>query len=183
MPNKSLLTLKQSIKSVAAYASRHSLRLFFITCIAFLSTGALAKPAIKEVERNRVFIDEAFAQWANGETSFFDDVLDENVVWTIKGSSPTAGIYKGRKAFVEQAVRPFAARLSSPVKPVSRQIWAESDYVIARWDGVGVARDGQAYRNSYVWIFRMRNGRAVEVTAYLDLAPYDDVLKRITLPQ
>ena len=28
----------------------------------------------------------------------------------------------------------------------------------------------------------MQDGKAAEVTAYLDLAPYDDILRRIPLP-
>jgi uncharacterized protein len=46
-----------------------------------------------------------------------------------------------------------------------------------------VAKDGKPYRNSYLWIFRMQGGRAIEVTAYLDLAPYDDVLRRVPASQ
>ncbi|GFM82591.1 hypothetical protein PSCICN_32830 [Pseudomonas cichorii] len=129
--------------------------------------------------RNKQIVSEAFDRWAAGGNSFFSEMLTPDIVWTIKGSGPSAGVYRGIDPFIEQAIRPFVSRLSRPVRPVSRQIWADGDHVIIQWDGAGVARDGQAYNNSYAWIFHMRNGKAVEVTAFLDLAPYDDVLRRI----
>jgi ketosteroid isomerase-like protein len=133
-------------------------------------------------ERNREIVIAAFDRWAAGGTTFFADVLTPDVVWTIEGSGPSAGRFSGRELFIEQAVRPFVSRLSSPVRPVAKQIWADGDHVIVNWEGEGVARDGVPYRNSYVWIFRMQAEKAVEVTAFLDLAPYDDVLRRIPAP-
>jgi len=132
-------------------------------------------------ERNRQFITQAFAQWSTGGKSFFDDVLAPDMGWTIKGTSPAAGRYEGREGFMAKAVTPFAARLSSPVRPTVRHVWADGDHVVVHWEGEATAIDGQPYRNSYVWIFRMENLRAVEVTAYLDLVPYDDVIRRIPL--
>lgn len=132
--------------------------------------------------RNKQAVSQAFDRWAAGGNTFFGDILTPDVVWTIKGSGPSAGTHRGVDAFVGKAVQPFAARLSEPVRPVSKQVWADGDHVIIQWDGTGVARDGQPYRNSYAWIFRMRDGKAYEVSAYLDLTAYDDVLQRIPDP-
>lgn len=99
-------------------------------------------------ERNRQFIAQAFAQWAAGGRTFFQDVLSPDVTWTIKGTSPVAGTYRGREAFMTQAVAPFTARLSSPVRPTVRDIWAEGNDVIVHWDGTATAADGMPYSNS-----------------------------------
>lgn len=153
-----------------------------------LSLGALL-PGLAQADanadveaRNKQAVSQAFERWAAGGTTFFSDILAPDVVWTIKGSGPSAGTHRGVDAFVGEAVRPFAARLSEPVRPVSKQVWADGDHVIIQWDGTGMARDGQPYRNSYAWIFRMRDGKAYEVSAYLDLPAYDDVLQRIPDP-
>ncbi|CAH0295919.1 hypothetical protein SRABI70_04201 [Pseudomonas sp. Bi70] len=148
-----------------------------------LLPGLAQADANADVEaRNKQAVSQAFERWAAGGTTFFSDILAPDVVWTIKGSGPSAGTHRGVDAFVGEAVRPFAARLSEPVRPVSKQIWADGDHVIIQWDGTGMARDGQPYRNSYAWIFRMRDGKAYEVSAYLDLPAYDDVLQRIPDP-
>lgn len=141
-----------------------------------------ATPETDMEARNAQIVTEAFDRWAAGGTTFFNDIVASNVSWTIKGSGPSAGTFKGRDVFIEQAVRPFVSRLSTPIRPVSKQVWADGDHVVIHWDGAGVARDGKPYTNSYAWIFRMHNGKAVDVTAFLDLAPYDDVLRRIPGP-
>lgn len=154
--------------------------LIFITLI---NGCANAQTAGSTTERNRQFIVQAFEQWAAGNGTFFQDVLSPDVVWIIKGTSPAAGTYRGRDAFMEQAVAPFAARLAAPVRPTVKDVWAEGDDVIVHWNGTATAADGEPYHNSYVWIFRMENQRATEVIAFLDLVPYDDVIKRISIEQ
>lgn len=132
---------------------------------------------------NKQLIVQAFDKWAAGGTTFFQDVLHDDVVWTIEGSGPSAGEFRGRAMFIDKAVRPFVARLKAPVQPREVQVWADGRHVVAFWKGDAVARDGRDYRNSYAWIFRMRDGRAEAVNAFLDLAPYDDVLRRVKAPE
>lgn len=152
-----------------------------VVLVILLGMGSCSAHANTQVEdRNKQRVTEAFERWRGGGTTFFSDILTPNVIWTIKGSGPSAGVYRGVDAFVDGAVKPFVSRLSRPVRPVSQQVWADGDHVIIQWEGAGVARDGQAYRNSYAWIFHMRDGKAFEVTAFLDLTPYDDVLRRIS---
>lgn len=143
-----------------------------------------AFPATAGTEaHNRQIVEKAFARWASGGAGVFDTLLVNDVVWTIKGSGPSAGTFRGRDEFVARAVRPFLIRLREPVRPVTTRVWADGNHVIVNWDGAGIARDGAAYRNSYVWIFRMTGGKVVEATAFLDLIPYDDVLRRVPLPR
>jgi ketosteroid isomerase-like protein len=148
--------------------------------VAAASTAAVQQD--QEV-RNRTVIRQAFERWAAGGTQFFNEVLSPNIRWTIRGSGPAARTYVGRDVFVREAVTPFASRLRQPLRPTVRHLLAQDDLVIAAWDGVGTAQDNRPYSNSYVWIFRMRDGVASEVEAFLDLIPYYDVLKRIPDPQ
>jgi uncharacterized protein len=147
---------------------------------------AAASPAPSDValaEANRQLVARAFERWAQGGNSFFRDLLSADVVWTIKGSSPVAGTYRGVDDFLNRAVRPFADRMATPLRPTAvHHIWSEADRIAVHWDGEGTAKDGQRYRNSYVWLFRMSGGRATEVVAFLDLAPFDDVIRRIPVP-
>ena len=154
----------------------------FLALALALSANATGGAPANPTEDNRRIVTDAYGRWAAGGTRFFDEVIADEVIWTIKGSGPSAGTYHGREAFMAHAVRPFFARLSTPVRPRHFQIWADGAHVIAQWEGHAVARDGQPYRNEFVWIFRMRNGKAIEVTAFLDLTRYDDVLRRIPSP-
>ncbi len=164
------------------YQTIRSAAFALVTLFGMAVLSSAANADLPTDVRNKQLVTQAFDRWAAGGTSFFTEILSPDVVWTIKGSGPSAGVYKGSQAFVERAVRPFVSRLSTPVRPVSKQIWADGDHVIVQWDGAAVARDGKAYANSYAWVFHMRNGKAFEVTAFLDLVPYDDVLRRIPAP-
>lgn len=155
--------------------------------LAMLAGAALVSPAMASQDtsveaQNRQFITQAFDRWSAGGTTFFTDVLAPDAVWTIEGSGPSAGVYRGRDQLLAM-VRPFAVRLAEPIRPVSKQVWADGDHVIVNWSGTGRAKDGQPYANDYVWIFRMQDGQAVEVIAFLDLAPFDDVIRRIPEPK
>jgi ketosteroid isomerase-like protein len=140
--------------------------------------GGSSEPQ-RRTEDNRRIVTTAFERWAAGSTSFFTDVVAEDVVWRIEGSGPSAGVFRGRAEFVQKAVVPFTSRLSSPVRPIEFKVLADGDHVISHWEGRATARDGREYRNRYAWIFRMQDAKAVEAWAFLDLAPYDDILRRI----
>lgn len=136
-----------------------------------------------QAEHNKQIVMAAFDRWEAGGSDFFNEMLSPDVVWTIEGSGPSAGTYRGRDDFMARAVRPFVKRLLVPVRPVSKRIWADGDHVMINWDGAAVALDGRPYRNRYMWIFRIAGGKAAEVNAFLDLTPYDDVIRRIPIPE
>ena len=48
-----------------------------------IATGAHAQVAASSESRNERTIRQAFARWAAGGTSFFEEVLSPDVVWTI----------------------------------------------------------------------------------------------------
>lgn len=121
---------------------------------------------------NKELLRAAFSRWAAGGSGFFDEVLAPDVAWTIEGSGPAAGTYRGKADFLDRAVAPFARLLATPVRPRVDAIWADGDDVVVQWRGTATTKRGRPYRNSYVWIFRMRDGRATAVTAFLDLPAY-----------
>lgn len=151
------------------------------TAVLFTLLACLTIPA--KAEDNKAIVAAAFERWAAGGSNFFNEVLSPNVVWSIQGSGPSAGTYRGLDDLITRAVRPLTTRLSTPIRPTAKQIWADGDHVIVNWQGEATARDGKPYRNDYAWIMRMEQGRAVQVTAFLDLQAYDDVLRRIPAAQ
>lgn len=136
---------------------------------------------MNDTERNRDLVRHAFAEWAAGGTNFFD-ILDEEVEWTIAGSGPSAQTFYGRQAFLEGGYGPILDRFAEPMKPDVLAVYADGDEVIVRWDGIATMKDGQIYRNSYAWFFRMRAGKVIAATAFLDLPTYDAALAGDPLP-
>ena len=80
---------------------------------------------------------------------------------------------------MDQVIVPFNARLSTPLVPTVRGIYADGDMVIVLWEGAAMARDGKSYENAYSWYLKMRDGKIINATAFYDSIAFDDLWKRI----
>jgi uncharacterized protein len=138
-------------------------------------TGAQEAQVIEQ--RNKEIVRQYFDGWCNGTGNFFD-LLAPEATWTITGTGSTAGTYR-KQALLEQVINPTSARLSTPIVPTLRGIWADGDMVIALWDGAATAGDGRPYRNTYTWYFRMQDGKAIEAIAFLDMQEFNDLWTRV----
>ncbi|MXN50626.1 nuclear transport factor 2 family protein [Shinella sp. AETb1-6] len=126
-------------------------------------------------QRNKAIVEAAFEKWRGG-TYVFAELLAPDVVWTIHGSGPVAGIYRNQKDFVEQASLPLTSRLAAPIMPQVHNIFADGDTVIIRFDGTATTTSGAPYRNQFVWILEMKDGLVVNAEAFLDLVAYQQVV-------
>lgn len=127
-------------------------------------------------EANKAVVQAAFDRWRAGG-DVFSELLAPDIVWTIHGSGPVAGTYRGIEDFTRRASGPLVSRLTGPVIPKVRSIWADGDVVVIRFDGSATTTSGAPYHNQFVWILRMEGGRAVEAEAFLDLAAYQRVVE------
>jgi uncharacterized protein len=128
--------------------------------------------------KNRRTVQTAFDNWRRGGRSVFD-LLASDVKWTIVGNSAVSGTYHNRRDFLDQVVTPFNARLSTPIVPIVRAMYADGDTVIVLWDGAALARDGKTYENTYSWYLQMRDGKIVSATAFYDSIAFNDLWKRV----
>jgi hypothetical protein len=127
---------------------------------------------------NRELVADAFDAWAKGEGSVFD-LLADDMVWTITGTSPLAGTYRGRREFLAQVIAPLSARLAEPIVPTVEAVYGDGDTVVVVWSGHAVARDGKPYDNRYCWIMRVDRDELVEVTAFFDAPTVADLWARV----
>jgi ketosteroid isomerase-like protein len=129
-------------------------------------------------EKNRRTVQTAFDNWRRAAGSPFD-LLASDVKWTIAGMSTVSGTYYSRRDFMDQVTIPFNSRLSTPLVPTVRGIYADGDTVIVLWDGAAMARDGKSYENTYSWYLKMRDGKIVSAVAVYDSVAFDDLWKRV----
>ena len=115
----------------------------------------------------------------NAANDFYYDILHEDAIWTVSSAPPRT--YTNRAQFLTQGSTPVLRRLSTPIHPEVRALYAEGDTVVAVWDGTATALDGRPYLNSYNWVFTMRGRRAIRVRAFLDLVVLNDLFERIPL--
>ena len=146
--------------------------LFVLTAIP---QTAIAQADVEE--KNRRTIQAGFDNWRRGGNFF--DLLASDVKWTIVGLSAASGTYQNRRHFMDEVIIPFNSRLSTPLVPTVRAIYADGDMVIVLWDGAAIARDGKSYENTYSWYLKMRDGKIVSATAFYDSIAFNDLWKRV----
>jgi uncharacterized protein len=144
------------------------------------------KPNRKEMimdERSlRDKTEQAFRDWQNGIGNI-TDLFADNLVWTIKGHSLASKTYYSKKEFVDEVLRPFAARFSERFRPVSTHVYVDGDTAIVLWEGEGIRVDGKPYKNSYAWFMRYQDGLVVEATAFYDSLSFNQLWAEVTLKE
>jgi len=151
---------------------------------ALAVTGTLVAPRAafaepRQEDHNRALIAQSFEAWRN-RTGGPYDLLADDAVWTITGNSLASKTYPSREAFMSEVIRPFNARMATPLSPTIRQLYAEGDTVVAFFDASGTARDGQPYSNTYAWFLDMKDGRIVRAHAFFDAIAFDDFWRRVS---
>lgn len=129
-------------------------------------------------ESNKHLVAEAFDAWAAGTGGVFD-LLAEDANWTIVGNSVASATYPTRAAFIDTVITPFNARLSSPLVPSVRALYADGDTVVALFDASATVRDGSRYDNTYAWFLTMREHRIVSAVAFFDSVEFNDFWARV----
>ncbi len=130
-------------------------------------------------ESNKALVQASFDRWRDGTGSPFELLVAETE-WTIVGSSPLSKTYHSRQEFLDEVIGPFNARMSTPLKPAVRGIYADGDMVIILFDAAATTKDGLPYRNTYTWYFQMRDGKAVKVIAFFDTREFDEFWARVS---
>ena len=114
------------------------------------------------------------------ELSMFDIVRDSIAYQSASvPRAESSRVYPSKAEFMKEVIGPFNARMSSPLVPSMRGLYADEDMVIALFDGSGTARDGKSYRNTYSWYMRMSEGQIVEVTAFFDSVEFNEFWARV----
>jgi len=147
-------------------------------CVVLTAMEATALAQADVEEKNRQTIQVAFDNWRRSNRSIYD-LLASDAKWTIVGLSTASGTYHSRRDFLDQVIIPFNARLSTPLVPTVRAIYADGDMVIVLWDGAAIAKDGKSYENTYSWYLKMRDGKIINATAFFDSIAFNDLWKRV----
>lgn len=130
-------------------------------------------------ESNKELVRASFDRWRNATGGPFE-LLADDIEWTIVGSSPLAKTYRSKQEFIDTVIAPFNARMSKPLVPTIRGIFADGDTVIILFDAEATVRDGQPYRNTYTWYFQMSGPKVVKAIAFFDNRHFDEFWNRVS---
>jgi ketosteroid isomerase-like protein len=138
----------------------------------------MARDLTKEND-NKALVQESFNRWRNGTGGPFELLVDD-AEWTIVGSSPLAKTYYSKNQFIDKVIGPFNARMSKPLVPTVRGIFADGDMVIILFDAAATTKDNKPYENTYTWYFQMRDAKVVKAIAFFDNRDFDEFWNRVS---
>lgn len=136
----------------------------------------MKKPAQKQAAANKALLHWVFADLAAGNGRPFLEMLAEDVVWHVEGSTAWSRSYRGKAAVKADLLKPLFEVLAGPNPLTVSRMIAEADCVVVQARGNARTKAGAAYCNSYCMIFRLDDGRVVEITEYADTALIDRAL-------
>lgn len=110
-------------------------------------------------ENNKAVLEKANAAIAEGDTEGFLSFCADDTEWTYVGGK----ILKGK-----EAVREYLKTSSEePPKFTVNQLIAEGDFVTALGDITMKEEDGRMVHHSYCDVWRFRDGKMVELKAFV----------------
>ena|SRR4051794_5474766 len=125
--------------------------------------------------------NEALVRWLYSEVSAGNPAplvehLAEDVEWTIIGSTPLSGVYRGRDDVVARLFGGLRAALAAPVQFSFERFVSAGDSVVMEARGHATTHDGRPYENRYCIIFDVVDGKLQRIIDYVDTELINDVL-------
>jgi len=115
-----------------------------------------------DIEANRKIAIDLMTSMSTGDVERADKILAEDATWWVLGSG-----YMARSALLD-ASRFMSAAPRAKLEIVATT--AEKDRVAMEAKGDFLFDDGKEYKNTYHFLFIVRDGKVVEGKEYLDTA-------------
>lgn len=125
---------------------------------------------------NKQLLKDVFAEMARGNTTPFRDCLADDISWSFKGSTKRTMTYRGKQAVLRDLLGPIFAQFANQYTSAAERFIADEDFVVVETQGNVMANSGKTYCNKYCHVCRMRDGKIIELTEYMDTALADAAL-------
>ncbi len=107
---------------------------------------------------NKVVLEEANAEISKGNFEGFLSSCSDDIIWTMIGDETLRG---------KQAVRSWMkSTYAKPPVFAAENFISENDYVTVYGDIAIESKDGQVTRSLYCDVWRFRDGKMIELSAY-----------------
>jgi len=117
---------------------------------------------------NKKLLQHIFSELAKGNSRPLVESMADDFNWTVTGTTRWSKTYAGKQAVLEGVLAPLRERLTPPIIVVGDRFIADEDYVVVEARGQNMTKRGVPYNNMYCFVFRVANGKLLEVTEYMD---------------
>lgn len=135
-------------------------------------------------QQNKALMQQIFDGVSRGDASLFYERLADDAVLIITGEYSWSQTIRGKERIGRDLYGYVRSRLSQRGKTHAFHFLADGDWVVVEARGDMVTKEGQPYQNHYCMLYRLQDGRIVEMKEYQDstlceriLGPYPAELK------
>jgi len=125
---------------------------------------------------NKQLMQELLAKAAAGDRRPYVDAIADDVTMTITGQYSWSQTFRGKEALLRNLYGHLASLLADGRRTIPLRFIAEGDHVVVQGKGEMRTKAGQPYNNDYCLVYRLREGRIVEIREYCDSALTEAVL-------
>ena len=128
-----------------------------------------------DTTENKQLLRGVFDAMAQGNVRALGDVLADDASWTFPGEWSWAGTWAPKRTVLDELLRPLMARFED-YRSEATQILADGDRVVVQARSDATTKHGERYDQTYCFVFRVQDGRVVEVVEHCDTALVERVL-------
>jgi uncharacterized protein len=125
---------------------------------------------------NKKLMESIFAGIAAGDRAAFVDALADDVTMRVTGHYSWSRTFKGKAALVRELYGYLNTLLAEGRRTIPLRLIADDDHVVVEARGDMRTKAGVPYENEYCLIYRLRDGRIVEIREYCDSVLTETVL-------
>ncbi|MEO3875734.1 nuclear transport factor 2 family protein [Nonomuraea sp. B12E4] len=126
-------------------------------------------------EQNKKLLEGIFAEMSRGNTGAMREAMAEDFRWTFPGKGVWSGSWGPKSVALDELLRPLMAQFAD-YRSQADLILADGDRVVVQAHATATTRRGDAYGQTYCFVFRVAGQRLVEVVEYCDTALAERVL-------
>lgn len=125
---------------------------------------------------NRRLMEEIFAKVALGDGAMFVEHLADDVVMRVTGQYSWSRTFQGKEALLRDLYGYVRTVTRGTRRTIPLRIFADGDHVVVEARGDMVSKDGVPYCNEYCLVFKLEEGKIVEMREYQDSTLCERVL-------
>lgn len=119
---------------------------------------------------NKALMERIFEGVGRGDPSLFYERLADDATLIITGDYSWSQTIRGKQRISRDLFGYVRSRLAERGKTQAFHFLADGDWVVVEARGDMVMKTGEPYRNHYCLLFRLNDGRIVEMKEYQDSA-------------
>ena len=90
--------------------------------------------AVATAATNKTLVRDAFMRWEQGDSRPFFALIDDDVRWTVIGTTVASGDFDSKQAVIDEAFGPLLERLDGPLTARFVEVAADGDRVFLRFE-------------------------------------------------